>query len=342
MMIPAALLLSRFNPLHITTISLALGAIFTFLHGLSPTLAVLFVARVGFGFTHVIRWPARAILTQLWHPLREVPLANGTVVAMTGVAEFLVLLLTPILLNQTDNWRTVFHLYGLFGLGILLVWILFGRDRGTGEAENLLTSASRSVLATVLRYRPAWIIGVGAFGAAFGWAAFCTFWPSFMLQVNDVALTKTGWLFGITSLATVPPAVALGAYAPRIKNWRLIVVLAGLTMTGGLVGMLLTTQTWLLVLFTIGVGVGWGYMPIAISVPFEMPKADAKAIAVGSSFIMTLILTGTILGPVIVGGISDLTSSLFTALLVSAVFPIGVSLSGLLLRPRDSGRTAEA
>ncbi len=187
-MLPASLLLSRFNPMHITSLSLAMGAVLTFLHGLSPSLAILFIARVGYGFTLVIRWPARAVLTQLWHPLGEAPLATGIVVALTGIAEFLVLLLTPILLNATGEWRMVYHLYGFFAVGVLVFWVAFARNRGLGT-EHPLASVGRSVLGVVLRYRPAWIIGIGAFGGTFGWAAFGTFWPIFMLEDQNVPLT---------------------------------------------------------------------------------------------------------------------------------------------------------
>ena len=250
MMLPAALMMSRFNPLHMTSLSLAFGAFFTFLHGLSPSLAVLFIARVGFGFTLAVRWPARAVLTQLWHPLSEAPLATGIIVALTGIAEFLVLLLTPILLNVTGDWRMVYHLYAFFGVGVFLFWVVFGRSRGLG-IEHPLASAGRSVLGVVLRYRPAWVIGIGAFGGTFGWASFGTFWPIFMLEDHNVPLTQTGWLFGIVSLTTIPPALAVGLYAPRIRNWRVVVTAAGLVMTGGLFGMLVTTDIWLLALFAI-------------------------------------------------------------------------------------------
>ena len=111
-------------------------------------------------------------------------------------------------------------------------------------------------------------------------------------------------------------------------------------MTGGLFGMLMTTEIWLLALFATAVGLGWGYMPIAITVPFEMPQAGAKAIAASSSFIMSLILFGSILGPGAAGIISDLSDSRFTALVVSALAPIAVTVSGLLLGPRGEGRPA--
>ena len=119
----------------------------------------------------------------------------------------------------------------------------------------------------------------------------------------------------------------------------MVVTVAGLVMTGGLFGMLVTTDVWLLALFATAVGLGWGYMPIALTVPFEMPRAGAKALAASSSFIMTLILGGSILGPVVVGVVSDLSGSRFTALVISAVAPIAVTVSGLLLGPRGEGPT---
>ncbi len=84
-----------------------------------------------------------------------------------------------------------------------------------------------------------------------------------------------------------------------------------------------------------------------------MPQAGAKAIAASSSFIMSLILFGSILGPGAAGIISDLAGDAaatlcaralchvrFTALVVSALAPIAVTVSGLLLGPRGEGRPA--
>ena len=334
MTLPAAVALSRFSPLRLTIVSLFLSAGATFLHGLSPTLLALFLARLGFGFTLAIRWPARAVMIQRWHPLREVPLVNGVIVGLTGGAEFVAVFLTPILLEATDSWRAVYHIYGFFGVGILLFWILLGRERRAPEVENPLASAGRSALANVLRHRQLWMIGLGTLGGAFGWFAFATFWPTYMLEENGFSLTRTGLLFGLISLSNIPASLAWGLYASRMRNWWLAIALSGLVMAGGLVGMLLTTQMWALVLLTLAVGAAWGYIPIALSLPYEIPRIGAREIAIGTSLVMTLIFIGSILGPIVAGGVSDATDSLFGALLISALLPVTVTLTSVGLKGR--------
>ena len=334
MALPAALFLSRLNPMRLSVVSLFLSALFTFLHGMAPSYLVLLVARVGFGLSFSVRVPARVLLVQRWFPLKEVPLLNGIIVGLTGVAEALVLTMTPVILVLTGSWRQTYYIYGLIAVATFLFWLLLARKRSTSEFQEQVRSDPGLPYKALFRYSHLWWVGLGTAGATFSWFTFATFWPTYMLEAQGFSLTRSGFLFSLISIAMIPSSMIIGFYASRIGKRRAILGSCGVLMAVSFVGMLGTTQMWALVLFALMGGVAWSFMPIAMSVPFEIHGIKPREMAVGSSIVMTLMMGGSILGPVVTGAISDATGSLYKALLVCSFMPLSLVLFSLPLRER--------
>lgn len=332
MALPAAMLLSQANPIRISTISMFLASAFTFLHGLAPSYLVLLIARIGFGLTFTMRVPARALLVQQWFPLKEVPLVNGLVVGLTGIAEAFALIMTPVILSLTGSWRDTYFIYGVVTAAAFLVWVLFARERSTPEFQERIRSEPGLPYRALFRYKEIWMIGLASAGATFGWFAFATFWPTYMLETNDVSLTRSGFLFSLISIAMIPSSMAVGFMASRVGRRREILAACGILMTAGFIGMIATTQMWALVIFAIMGGVAWSFTPLAISIPFEISGIKPREVAVGASVVTTLMMGGGVLGPVTTGAISDATGSLSTALLVCALTPLTLVLFSAFLR----------
>ncbi|MEE9285785.1 MAG: MFS transporter [Dehalococcoidia bacterium] len=333
--VPAAVVLSRFNPVRLVMLSIGLGAAFTFLHGLAPVFAVLFIARMGFGLSFSLRVPARALLAQQWFPLREIPLVNGLIIGLGSIAEIVALGLTPVILDATGSWRITYHIYGLFGVAVLLLWAVFARTRETPDFRQRIRAEGRGAIREALRHRSLWLIGLGSMGAALGWWAFAVFWPTYMLEENDFSLQRTGLLFSLISAGTIPSSVFFGFLGSRIRRRKALIMISGLTMAAGSFGLLLTTEMWLLVLMALLVGVSWGHLPIALSIPYEIPGIQPREIVVGLSLITTLLMIGGILGPLVAGAVSDVSGSLFLALVVGAATPLSMTVMAAFLRDRD-------
>ena len=155
-----------------------------------------------------------------------------------------------------------------------------------------------------------------------------------MLEDNGVALTTSGLLFGVGSLATIPMAIGIGWLGPRIRARRALFMGSGLVMTLTCVGLLYTTNIWVLAALMVGFGVSWGYIPLVTALPFEIPRISQREIAVASALLTMLFLAGGIAGPVVVGTISDLTGSMRDALLVGTLTPIGIIVSGFFITGR--------
>lgn len=329
--LPAGLLLSRFRPLKVVIASLVAGTALTLLHGLATGFVFFLLARIAFGISFSVRQPSRAMLIQQWFPLREVPLAQGIVVGLVGVAEFAALYGTPLILEATGSWRAAYYIFTAFAAFTALYWIILGRERATPAAE---ARGPAPPPGGILRHPILWIAGVGGFCATFNWVALATFWPTFMLDDNGVALTTSGLLFGVGSLVTIPMAIGIGWLGPRIRARRALFAVSGLVMTLSCVGLIYTTDIWVLVLLMIGFGVSWGYIPLVTALPFEILRISQREIATASALLTLLFLAGSIAGPVVVGTVSDVTGSMRTALLVATLTPIGITVSSFFITRR--------
>lgn len=329
--LPAGFLLTRFRPLKVVIASLIAGTVLTLLHGLATGFVFFLLARIAFGISFSIRQPARAMLIQQWFPLREVPLAQGIIIGLIGIAEFAALYGTPLILEATGNWRAAYYIFTAFAAFTAVYWIMLGRERDLPPPESRGPAAPPRA---ILGHPILWIAGVGAFCATFNWISLATFWPTFMLEDNGVARTTSGFLFGLGSLVTIPVAVGIGWLGPRIRARRALFMVSGLVMTLSCVGLLYTTDIWVLVLLMIGFGVSWGYIPLILALPFEIPRISQREIALASALLTMLFLAGGIAGPVVVGTVSDDTGSMRTALLVATLTPIGIIVSSFFITRR--------
>lgn len=324
--LPSALLLGRANAYVLTAVSVGFGALCTFLHGAAGSFAVLLLARFGFSISFALRAPSQALVISRWFALKEVPLIQGIIFAMLGIAEFIVLNVTPRLLEATGSWRAVYYVYGVVGLGITGLWLLVGGG-GKGAPPVNMQPAGSIAIKMIFRHRQVWLIAIGTFLSGLSWWAYLTFWPTFMLKTYGTPLSETGLLFGILSLATVPASLAFGYLGAKIRARRLVLSLTAVAIGVAGVGMLLTGEFWLQVIFCIMMGAAWGYVPLAFSIPYEIKGIQPQEIALSAAVINSLLMSGGIVGPALVGVLADATGSLFAALMVVAVIPFTMVLA---------------
>ncbi len=342
--IPAAVLLSRFSPVRLIGLSIALATLFTFLQGLATSFVFLLVSRLAFGVAASLRAPARPMLTQQWHAAREVPIVNGVVVGLTGIGEALAVALTPLILDVTDSWRTTLHTFGVLGIVTLVFWIFAGKERSTAEFTAKVRDQGRPPFRRMFRYPQLVIVGLGAASMTYSWFAFRTFWPTFMLDTHDVSLSRSGLLLSVGSFAMIPAAFIQGYVSSHFGRRRELLIVSSLSMVGGAIGLLMTSNMAALVGFGLITGFAWGFMVLPITIPYTLEGIHPREVGVGISMVITLFMIGGIVGPIVSGAVSDMTGSLRTALMISAIVPLGLLLAAPAVRdrtrPRDGVATA--
>lgn len=332
--LPIGYLLSQHNPRLVMIATLLGAALFTFGQAVAPFFGALLAARLLFGVAQTARSPGRALYLVQWFPGGQIVVANGLFIAATGIAEAGTLGLTPFILQALGSWRLTMAVFGAYILVVTLLFILLARQRVTRSYQDALASQRELSVWSIFRYRDLWLAGLGGFGASFGWWALATFWPTYMKDVYSMPLTLSGFLYGLISLGMTAAALAVGWTASSSGRRRAVVVACGGLMTIGSLGLLATSFVPLLVLSAAMAGLAWGFVPINQSVAYQIPGIKPRETAVGASFVSTLFMAGGAAGPFVAGALYQVSGSLQLALVICALAPLGLTITGLLQERR--------
>lgn len=333
--IPLGWWLSRYRVKNFTIVVLLLGAFFMAAQGWALNFALLLLARVFFGLTLTAREPARAILTRQWIPPREINLVNALLNAAVASTIGVVLIISPFILSGFgDDWRKTLYVFALVSLIPALLWMVLGRERRRPKVREEESSQEESPLRVLIKYRQLWIANLAFFGNFVAYFALATFWPTYVLEKFDLSLQAAGLILGINGfMQSVGGMIAV--YLLIKKDIRKgILITSGLVLTSSTVGMLLTGSFPLLIVLSILQGLGWAFIVIAMTVPFELPGIKPRELAVAVASSEMSMWAGGAVGPVLVGWVHQASGSLFMALFIPSLFLILVSLSGVLLPRR--------
>jgi cyanate permease len=279
------------------------------------------------------RRAAFALLIHQWFPAREFVLANGVVNLLFGVTLALGYFATPLILDAAGgSWRSTLYVFGVVSAAGTAVWFIFGRERAAPPkpSEEEKRDRERNVLWAVLRYKELWFCALGFLGAQTAWAAFANFLPTLMLDY-DVSLGWSGNLLAINAFMSAVSGLFIGWLISKWNITGAVIVLCGVVLTATLSGMVLTGSLPLLLLADIVNGAAWGFWPVLMSLPFQLKGIKPREIAVALAFFDTsLLLAGTI-GPALAGLLQEVTGELRTALVITGVLALALSIAGLLL-----------
>ena len=339
--IPMTWWMSRYRAKTLTTVALALGALFFFIQGWAPVFAVLLAGRLLYGISRQVYQPARALLTTQWFAVREVVLATTYDNALFGLIFGVGFVVTPFLLDSLGNdWRMTFNIFGAVLAALTLLWMLLGRDRVTAEYRRLEIPREAGLLRGALMHRDLWIAGLGFMGPAMATGAFISFFPTLMLDSYGVSLKWSGVVLALPHAIGAASGLGLGYFVFVTGKRNSLLVVLGLLLAGTFMGMTLTGSLTLLLVLALISGMARGFWPVLATVPFQLPDIRPREVAVANTMISTMTSAGFVLGPLIAGFLQDALGDLrltLTILSFTALFSTG---AGLLLRappPTNSG-----
>ena len=340
MSLPAGLWLSRPNASKVLLGSLAFGTAFVIMQAWAPNYTVLLLGRLAFGVAIVARQPARAVLTAQWFPKREIVLVNGIVNTTYGASAVMALLLTPYLQVWLDgSWRWTLMIYGMIFVVVTLVWAAIGKEGRTEDPIPVVGLRGRGASGegsswTVLKEKDVWLVGIGMAGMLVMEFSILTLWPTLMLKERGIEQTVSGGMLLSAAIFEGFGSVMLSAMLMRRISRgmrRPIVAALALLLVGTAVGMNMSTSIPLLWLFTALHGVGFSFVSLIWTVPFEIPGVTHRQIAVASGFIEGVGRLGGVLGPAFVGIAWDATGDRVWPMVISSFFGLTMAAAGLLL-----------
>ena len=335
MAIPLNTLLSRFKPWRIIAIMSVAVAGFGFLQGWSPILAVLIIGRVGVGLGFAATMAPRALMLQQWSTQRRIALTNGAWVSGVDVVMGVGFLVTPFVLAWVGSWQGVYYFWGFVSLGLAALWLVFGKERSTGEYRQRMATQLGSPLTVFRKYPELWIVGLGMFGGMTANTGFQTFWPRLAQEQLSIDPKIVALTLAFQAFATAPLGFLVNAVPRFVGKQPLILAFGGLAVTASYVGLLFVTDTRVVLLLGIAEGVSRVYFPVLMTMVFQLPGVKPREAGVGLTFIETCIWGGGALGPLVVGFVEEATGDLRTAILVICFAPLVlIPVAGLLVLRR--------
>ena len=337
--LPLGWWLSRYSPKWVLVASQMLATAFVAVQGWAPGYAFLLLGRLGLGLSVIMRGPAQALLIQQWFPRRQIPLVNGFSNATFNLVMAAGLLTTPFILGSFGNdWRRTFHIFVLYFIVLTVLWVIFGKDRSSPESRRQEESRESGVIRAALSRRDLWLAGLAFCGTTMAEGAFFSFFPTMMLNVHGVSLKWSGALTSVYLVVAALSGFVIIHLAARLGKGKQILQAMSLLLAGTFMGLTMTGSIPVLVILALLNGVAWGFWPLITTVPYLLPGARPREVAIGVSFIQLAISSGTAVGPLVTGFLQEALGDLRLALWIMGFAPLSLAVAGTFLRPDTVGQ----
>ena len=337
--IPATWLFSKYRPWRASAMAFFAAALFVAFNGWAPTIAILFIARIGLGMIYLSTQASRTLLLLHWIPVRQIGIANGVIFSVIEAVIGAGFIVMPLILAAVDDWRNALYIWaGACGVGAAL-WLALGRDKPANEREELARPGVRSPLGSLFRYKETWILGLGVSGASAGRMAFATFWPTYVGNEYGISITIAGLILGLAGIARAPAILGVTRSSFISARTPLLLVICGILECVTFMGMIFGGTLPILFLSGIINGMVMVFIPAMMTMLYRLPGIQEREAAVAVAVYFSWLWMGAALGPVVTGLLSEATGDLGFALLIMALGPLSLVVVGLILQ--GSGRGVE-
>jgi len=236
---------------------------------------------------------------------------------------------TSLLLPVMGTWRNTLLVYGLFGLVVTIIWLIFSKDTKTLNV-NVKQESLLETIKPMLGNQQVWLIVVIGFFymfVAYGMGG----WLPRLLELKEIPSSRAGLVASLPSWFGLVGSILLPNLGRRVNRKYVMfgsLFLQGLSiyLIGSSVGLSLVA-----VLILYGM-VSAGLTPLLMVSLMEVPEVGARYMGVASGLWFSVGAVGGFLGPSVVGYLLDLTGSYFTGILVMAVLIESMTLITLLLK----------
>ncbi len=313
--IPMAAWSDRSSRRVLIAVVLALWSVMTALCGFAVGFLSLLAARIGVAVGESGAGPAAQSLIADYFAPRE--RSRAMAVFFLGIPlGILVGFLAGGWIAQLFGWRTAFLVVGLPGVAVALLVGLTLREPVRGQSENLNAKSGTPSIGETLRYlwRNRTFRHVALAAALQGFVGYGSFhWmPSFLIRVHSMSVAEVGtWLallIGIGSgIGTILGGVSADRLSKRDARWSLwLPALAILIAAVFMIFVCLwPNRLQVLMVYAIPVVLSAVWTGPVHAVVQSLVKLRMRAMA-AAALLFSINLIGLGLGPLMVGGVSDL------------------------------------
>ncbi|MBD8042595.1 MFS transporter [Arthrobacter sp. Sa2BUA2] len=258
-------------------------------------------------------------------PLKVSQITGNYTAVQAGVAAIGAAVVVPVAQTSPSGWRLALGIWvgvALIAMAVLLPW-LRRRPSGTQQAPAAAEEAYRSPWGSALGWQVTLFMGLQsvAFYVLMAWL------PT-IEQDHGVSATTAGIHLSVFLLVNVFASLAAGSLLHRGKDQRLISFISGALMVVTFLGLALAPDLTLLWVLLGSVGCG-SLIVIALSL-FSLRSVNYPQAASLSGMAQSVGYTLGAMGPVMFGGLRELSGDWTLPLLVAAGIMAVLAVMGLL------------
>lgn len=230
------------------------------------------------------------------------------------------------------SWRLAFVCYGLFALGVALLWWFLAREAspsGTDESVGIMKVFFG--LVKVPNVRIVLLSGLLAFAINHGY----TNWLPKILEAKGMSPSTAGFTASLPLLAGIPAVLALPALIParfRVRGIGLLAFLAGSAM------LVLVNASGVILLCGLALFgvVGSGMVPLLILTLMDTPEVGSEYMGSAGGIFYCISDFGGFMGPLIVGALVDLTGTFISGAFFLIFLCLVIFAMTFILKPRPA------
>ncbi|HEY7122765.1 MAG TPA: MFS transporter [Ktedonobacterales bacterium] len=312
--VPGAYLIARTSARAAVALGLILLAAGALLRALTPTAFPIFAFTALLSIGIAICQPAFSVLVRQLFP-KHIGTATGIYSNGLIIGEIVAASLTLPALNVLgkDNWRGTFVLWGIPIIATLVLWLLFAPR--THMADTIARARWQAGWKTWRGWHLGLLLGAGSlvYFSANTWI------PNYDKALGRPETTSSAELFVLNAMQ-LPVSILVTVFAGAVLGRRWPMVLSGIACVLGTLGWLFLPATSLFWVGLTGAGSSTVFL-LSLGLPaFLAPERD---VAGYTGLMLTLGYTSAFLGPLIGGGLWDISGIpgfAFIPILIASVF----------------------
>lgn len=242
-------------------------------------------------------------------------------------------------LISSYGWQKSYQIIGVMVLVIIITSAQFIR-RAPGHTEQIRNGAGAGSgdviqpggfsLSQAARTRQFWLICAAYFGFGLILQAIMVHIVLHAIGLGISATTAANIFIAIGALS-IAGRVVMGSVSDRLGNKAILIICFSL-MTAAVAWLLVADQTWMLFMFAVAFGFGYGGL-VAAQSPLVADFFGMTSHGVILGVIVSIITFGAAVGPIMAGLIFDATGGYFPAFLIAGAFGAAGLVISLLLKP---------
>ncbi|SHE68549.1 MFS transporter, CP family, cyanate transporter [Seinonella peptonophila] len=254
----------------------------------------------------------------------RIGLATGFyTVSMTSFAALAIGLSLP-LAENLGSWKWSLVLWGVLAVCAMFAW----RPQLKGMQKTVQIKQQKISRATMWKSPIVWAVTLFMGLQSFGFYVFITWGPEFLLSIG-IPRTEAGWLMSIGQILGLPAYFAIPFFVDRSKDQRLITLMACLITIGGYIGLLSGSSSLIMIWLTLlnlgqSATLGLTFILFAKRTHNAVQAAQISGMAQSIGYLIAAI------GPLLIGGIHDLTHTWTTPFLVLIGSALFMTVTGYL------------